>query len=41
MVQQLLFMKNMSVVGGMLMVAALGAGPLSVDARRGERLARA
>ena len=35
MVQQLMFMKNLSVVGGLLMVAALGAGPASVDARRG------
>lgn len=33
MMQQLLFMKNMSVVGGLLMVAALGAGPASLDAR--------
>ncbi|MBE7418595.1 MAG: DoxX family protein [Ideonella sp.] len=34
MVQQLMFMKNLSVAGGMFVVAALGAGPLSVDARR-------
>lgn len=34
-VQQLLFMKNVSVAGGLLLVAALGAGPLSLDARRG------
>jgi putative oxidoreductase len=34
-VQQLLFMKNMSVAGGMFILAALGAGPASVDARRG------
>jgi putative oxidoreductase len=32
--QQLMFMKNMAVTGGMFMVAALGAGPLSLDARR-------
>ena len=32
--QQLLFTKNLSVAGGMFVVAALGAGPLSVDARR-------
>jgi len=31
--QQLMFMKNLSVAGGMLMVAALGAGPASLDAR--------
>jgi putative oxidoreductase len=33
-VQQLMFMKNLAVTGGMFMVAALGAGPLSLDARR-------
>ena len=33
-VTQLLFMKNISVAGGMLLVSALGAGPLSIDARR-------
>ncbi len=32
--QQLMFMKNLSVAGGMLMVAALGAGPMSLDTRR-------
>ena len=32
-VQQLLFMKNMAVAGGMFVVAALGAGPLSFDNR--------
>lgn len=32
--QQLMFMKNLSVAGGMFIVAALGAGPLSLDARR-------
>ena len=32
--QQLLFMKNLSVAGGMFIVAALGAGPASLDARR-------
>ena len=34
MVQQIMFMKNLSIAGGMLLVAALGAGPLSLDARR-------
>ena len=34
-VQQLMFMKNLSVAGGMFIVAALGAGPDSIDARRG------
>jgi putative oxidoreductase len=33
-VTQLLFMKNISVAGGLLLVSALGAGPLSLDARR-------
>jgi putative oxidoreductase len=34
MVQQLMFMKNLSVVGGLLFIAAFGAGPLSLDSRR-------
>ena len=33
-VQQLMFMKNLAVAGGMFLVAALGAGPASLDARR-------
>ena len=33
-VQQLMFMKNLAVAGGMFMVAALGAGPMSLDSRR-------
>ena len=40
-VQQLMFMKNLSVAGGLFIVAALGAGPVSVDARRTPQLARA
>ncbi|MCM2288360.1 MAG: DoxX family protein [Sulfuritalea sp.] len=32
-VTQLLFMKNISVAGGMLLISALGAGPQSIDAR--------
>ena len=35
-VQQLMFMKNLSVAGGLFVVAALSAGPASVDARRGQ-----
>lgn len=34
MVQQLMFFKNLAVVGGLLSVAAWGAGALSLDARR-------
>ena len=41
MVQQLMFMKNLSVAGGLFIVAALGAGPVSLDARRSLRVAAA
>lgn len=34
MVQQLMFMKNLAISGGLFVVAALGAGALSLDARR-------
>ena len=34
MMQQLMFMKNLAVSGGMFMVAAFGAGSISIDARR-------
>ncbi len=34
MTQQLMFMKNIAVVGGLLFVFAFGAGSLSLDARR-------
>ena len=37
MVQQLMFMKNLAIAGGMFIVAALGAGPLSIDNRRATR----
>ena len=40
-VQQLMFMKNLSVAGGLFIVAALSAGPASVDARRTQGLATA
>lgn len=33
--QQLLFMKNLAVTGGFLVLAAAGAGALSIDGRRG------
>ena len=35
MMQQLMFMKNLAVTGGLLFVFAFGAGTLSLDARRG------
>jgi putative oxidoreductase len=35
MVTNLLFMKNISVAGGMFLLAAMGPGALSLDARRG------
>jgi putative oxidoreductase len=43
MMQQLMFMKNLAVIGGMLFVYAFGPGTLSLDARRsaGTRLAHA
>jgi len=34
MMQQLMFMKNLSVVGGLLVVFGLGAGTMSLDQRR-------
>ncbi|MCX7305481.1 MAG: DoxX family protein [Hyphomicrobiales bacterium] len=34
-VQQLMFMKNLAVTGGFLVLAAAGAGAYSIDARRG------
>ena len=33
--QQLMFLKNLSVVGGLLFVFAYGAGTVSLDSRRG------
>jgi putative oxidoreductase len=33
-IQQLMFMKNLAIAGGMFFIAALGAGPLSLDTRR-------
>ena len=40
-VQQLMFMKNLSIAGGLFIVAALGAGALSLDARRDPSLSAA
>lgn len=36
--QMIHFMKNISIIGGLLQVAAFGAGALSIDARRLRRL---
>jgi putative oxidoreductase len=33
-IQQLMFMKNLAIAGGMFIIAAVGAGPLSFDARQ-------
>ena len=33
-ITQLLFMKNIAIAGGMLLISALGSGPLSIDGRR-------
>jgi len=33
-VQKLMFMKNLAIAGGLFFVAAMGAGPASIDARR-------
>ncbi len=35
--QQLMFMKNLAITGGLLFVFAFGAGALSLDARRGTK----
>jgi putative oxidoreductase len=32
--QQIMFMKNVAIAGGLLLLVANGAGPLSLDARR-------
>ncbi|MBX3570413.1 MAG: DoxX family protein [Rhizobiaceae bacterium] len=34
-VQQLMFLKNLSITGGLLLLFSFGAGALSVDAKRG------
>jgi putative oxidoreductase len=33
-IQMILFMKNVSMLGGALLISQFGAGPLSLDARR-------
>ncbi len=35
--QQIMFMKNLAIVGGLLLVMANGAGPLSLDGKSGGR----
>jgi putative oxidoreductase len=39
--QMINFMKNMTIVGGMLVVVARGSGPLSLDWRKANRASRA
>jgi putative oxidoreductase len=34
-IQQLMFLKNLSITGGLLVLAAFGPGALSIDAKRG------
>jgi len=34
MMQQVMFMKNLSMLGGALLMTQFGAGPVSLDARR-------
>jgi putative oxidoreductase len=33
-IQMVLFMKNVAILGGALLISQFGAGPLSLDARR-------
>jgi putative oxidoreductase len=33
--QMIMFMKNLAIAGGFLMIVALGAGPWSIDNRKG------
>lgn len=35
-IQMIMFMKNISMLGGALFVSQFGAGPLSLDARRSQ-----
>jgi putative oxidoreductase len=35
-IQMIMFLKNVAIVGGLLTLAANGAGPLSIDSRRAE-----
>ena len=39
-VQQIMFMKNLSMLGGALLIAHFGAGPMSIDAWRRRRDSR-
>lgn len=34
-IQMIMFLKNLAIMGGLLMLAAAGPGPLSLDGRRG------
>jgi putative oxidoreductase len=35
--EQAMFMKNVAIIGGALLIAYFGAGPISLDARRDAR----
>ena len=37
MMQQVMFLKNVALLGGALLIAHFGAGPVSLDARRGQQ----
>ena len=40
-IQQVMFMKNLSMLGAALLISYFGAGPLSFDARRAKDFDRA
>jgi uncharacterized membrane protein YphA (DoxX/SURF4 family) len=36
-INMIMFMKNLAIIGGLLLLAVFGAGPLSLDSRDKER----